>query len=315
MDDRYFTAGLSGSGDPSRRDDPRPPPRAQRWIVGVMVVLFGVAGTGLAAATDRLDSALLFVALPCVLALMIGLLPTRNDWGMLFQALTVVLLLCSALLHEGALCVLIASPLVYGFGGLVLWITRSATRDHPGGHRLLALPALALMAVSLEGAVPGLRVSPEQDARAQRIVAADCATFEAALDRGPRFRPEDRGILLRLAKYPTPSAATSPDGLRPGSTWRLSMPDGVITSTVTMAERDLGTGGGQLAFEVTDDTARTSRWVTLRAGHISWRGTPEGCLATLTIDYRRHLDPAFWFGPVSEVFMNAGADTFLAALD
>lgn len=35
----------------------------------------------------------------------------------------------------------------------------------------------------------------------------------------------------------------------------------------------------------------------------------------MRIDYTRKLDPSFWFGPVTDVFMDAGADAFLAGLD
>ncbi len=55
--------------------------------------------------------------------------------------------------------------------------------------------------------------------------------------------------------------------------------------------------------------------MTVRAGRLSWREGDDGCHASVRIEYVRHLDPALWFGPVSALFMDAGASAFLAGLD
>jgi hypothetical protein len=286
---------------------PDPPPRRGGTTLALVVLVAAVAlaGVALAGATDRLDTALLFVGVPCALALGIALVPRQGGAGATaFQATTVVLLLASALLHEGALCVLIASPLVYGTVGLVLGLVHLVRRGST--RHLAAAPVLAV--VLLEGSVPGVRVHPEQQAEASRVVAADCADFVAALDRGPRMAEADRGRLLTWAKYPTPVAATG-SGLEVGDTWELAMPAGAIATEVV--ERTTY----RVDFAVTADTARTTRWVVLRTGSVRWAQTDGGCRATLRVDYTRKLDPSFWFGPVTDLFMNAGAATLLNALD
>ncbi len=57
------------------------------------------------------------------------------------------------------------------------------------------------------------------------------------------------------------------------------------------------------------------KWAAVRGGSLTWAEGPDGCRATLTIDYERRLDPALWFGPVTDAFMDAGAAAFLAGLD
>lgn len=268
-------------------------------LVGLVVVT-GMLGVGLAAAADRLDSALLFVGVPCLLGLGVGLIRTRGGAGSVFQAVTLVLLLAAALLHEGAICVLLAAPLVYGAAFAFYGVSRIGSQRH-------AL-APVLLLVALEGVVPGLRVDPVQQARADLVVAENCAEFEAALARGPHFEEGDRGALLGLAGYPTPDAATG-SGLEPDDGWRVVMPIGAIDTRV------VGSGTGRLVFEVEDDTAATRRWVDLRGGVLTWTATDEGCRADLAVDYERRLDPSLWFGPLTDLFMEAGADTFLRGLD
>ncbi|MGL4177301.1 MAG: hypothetical protein ACRCSN_14625 [Dermatophilaceae bacterium] len=278
------------------------------------VAAVGLAGVAIAASVGRLDSALLFVGVPCVLALGVGLVRGRGGWGSMFQVVTVVLLLASAVLREAAVCVLLAAPLVYGVAALAY---AGVTMMRPGRSALALGPLLAM--VLIEGAVPGARINPEQEATASRMVAERCDAFESALARGPRIDPDtDRGPLLDLFPYPTPTAASGA-GLAVGDAWSLTVGDGVLETRV--AARAAGT----VDFDVTDGAsagpdgprhqAVLDRWVTVRSGTLAWRQTGEGCRATMTVRYERHLDPALWFGPVTAGFMDAGAAAFLAGLD
>ncbi len=292
---------------PFEGDPPYNPGPAQRVLLLSVVAFIGISGVIMAAALGRLDSALLFVGIPCILALAIGLLPVRAGWSTTFQVITVVLLLCSALLHEGALCVLLASPLVYGTAALIHGSVAVARRvDGRRTTHLAVLPIVALFAV--EGLVPALRISPEQQSGAKRVVAATCGEFVEGLQRGPSITDADRGWLLHVAQYPTPVAASG-TGLELADTWTLTMPAGAIETEVVSAGED------HLGFRVVSDTARTTRWVDLHGGTLEWAEGPGGCVATMTIDYTRHLDPSVWFGPITDTFMDAGADAFLASLD
>lgn len=283
--------------------------RSRLVVMLTAVVPVALVATVLAAAFGRLDTALFFVGVPALLAFVVGMVPGEEGAGQLFQAITVALLLVSAFLHEGALCVLIVSPLVYGVAFAIHALVEATRRGGGSGpHTRHALGGL-LVLLALEGAVPGLRINPIQEVDADRIVASDCSDFTDALARGPQFDPdEDRGLLLRVAQYPTPSAAQG-TGLEVGDTWELAMPMGSISTEVTVAEAE------SIAFDVTADDARTTRWVSIQEGRLSWEQTDDGCRADVRITFERDLDPAFWFAPISSVFMNAGAEAFLAGLD
>lgn len=294
---------------PEDADQPDEPSlRGRLLVILAAVVPVALTATVLAAALGRLDTALFFVGVPALLAVVVGLATTHDSTSQLFQAVTVALLLVSAFLHEGALCVLIVSPLVYGVAFAIHALVRSA--GPPGGRWSLAG---IMVVLALEGAIPGYRVHPVHQVDADRVVAEECSQFVAALERGPEIDPDqDRGWLLGLAQYPTPTTAEGA-GLEVGDTWHLAMPAGGIDTVVRT--REVTSHGGHLAFDVTADGARTTRWVTLQEGTLGWEQRDEGCVAEVEITYERDLDPALWFGPISEVFMGAGASAFLAGLD
>ncbi len=191
--------------------DPEPVSATRKALLGVVVVGTGLLGVWISAVTGRLDSALLFVGIPVLLALAVGMARLRGA-GAVFQVVTVVLLLSSALLHEAALCVLIAAPLVYGVAFATYGVTRLAGRD----SKTYAFAPFVLILLALEGAAPGLRVNPLQHAAAEQVVDSSCAAFERTLAAGPNFATSDRGWLLDTAGYPTPTTASG-NGLAVGA--------------------------------------------------------------------------------------------------
>lgn len=293
------------------------PFRTRLVLMSVLVVPFAIGATVIATAIGRADTALLYVGIPCLLALTIGLLPSDGQGGVqVFQFVTVSLLLVAAFLHEGALCLLIASPLVYGIAYGVYALVTAFSANDDGGRRYPAFGIAVVALAAMEGVVPGMRINPEQSVTAERLVAAECSEFETALARGPKFSDDDRGWLLSLAPYPLPTSAThaaDADPFAVGTTWDLPMPAGAITTEVT--DRTASSTGGSVDFTVVEDTARTTRWVTLSEATLAWEQRQDGCHADVRIDFTRDLDPSFYFGPIIDVFMSAGADAFLAGLD
>ncbi len=301
----------------SSRDDPTlepwtgPPDRpvshrlvGARPLLGALVLLVGLVGTALVVATGRQDSALLFVGVPVTLAMGVTLLARpRTGGGLAFAVTTIVLLLVSALLQEAAVCVLLAAPLVYGVTGLAVAFARS-----DDGDRRYAVAPLLLLALSAgEGTASGARVVPVQSTTVSTHVGAGCDTVADRLAHPALDASADRGTLLRLFPYPTPTAASG-SGLEVGDTWELAMPQAPIRTRVTAAD------ARHVVFAVTQDHSRATRWVRVQEGSIAWDPEGDGCRATLEVSWERRLDPSWYFGPVDQVFFTAGAEAFLRQL-
>ncbi|MGH3657850.1 MAG: SRPBCC family protein [Micromonosporaceae bacterium] len=313
-------SGLPGSAPshpaPSAPEAPRSEPpgprreRAARRGLSYAVAGVAVAGFFLAIATGHRDSALLFVGLPGLLAVATALSPTRTTHGLTFKAITISLLLAAVYLHEGAICVLMAAPLVYGVGHGVVAIIRLADRSsRRGSYAVLGL----LVVASMEGVIPGWRVAPEQAVTVVREVDLSPAAVAERVEAGPRLGPP-RSLLLRTAGMPLPYEVSG-DGLDVGRRWRFGYqggshsPGGETVTEVTARRK------GYARFRVVRDTSITGRWLHWRSADLTWHANGDGgTRIVLTFRFVRGLDPSWYFGPIETGYAYEGAGYLLDGL-
>lgn len=284
---------------------PTPGSRGGRVAALGIVAVTGVTAPFLLVRSGHLDTAALFVGVPLVLAVIIALAPpAKSLHGLTFRVVTFGLLITSAFLHEGAACVLMAAPLVYGVGHLVAEIVRQARQYGERRRAALAVVPLLLLA-SLEGTA--YRVDPVQTVTTERVVAMSPQQVEQRLQRGPDFSAT-RPFLLRFSGYPTPTAASG-DGLAVGTRWTFTMAGGPIVTEVR--SRD----DRRIEFTVVSDQSKTQRWLSWQRAVIRLTPRANGDTAvTLELSFTRRLDPSWYFGPIEGAMVGAGLDHFADSL-
>ncbi|MEV6342237.1 hypothetical protein [Actinoplanes sp. NPDC051851] len=277
-----------------------------------LITLFGAVFFLLTVRSGRGDSALLFVVLPTVLAAALSLEPGKTTHGSVFRLTTIGLLLAAVALHEGAICVVLAAPLVYAVAhGVTLMV--QAVKEAPRRPLPVLIPLPLLLVGGVEGVNPQWRVHPEQSVEVSRVVALAPEQVAAMLEAGPQ-PVGTRQWSLRMLGVPVPDHVHG-DGLEPGDRWTFAYhgsahgPGGDIVTEVRDA------GAGRVTFAVLEDTAITGRWVGLRDATLGWHAAGAGRTeVTLRIDYRRGLDPSWYFGPLQDRLMHAGAEHLLDML-
>ncbi|WP_435204315.1 hypothetical protein [Micromonospora sp. bgisy143] len=293
-------------------DDVEPTPRRTRahWTLAGLITVFGAIVFVLVVREGRADSAVLFVALPVLLAAALALAPQRTAHGRVFAITTVALLVASVALHEGAICVLLAAPLVYGVAHGTTALVR-ALREANRPYALVAVPLLLLPGLEGSGIAP--RVAPEQTVEVTRVVGLPVDQVAERLTAGPR--PTDvRSVPLRVLGVPTPGQVSG-DGLDVGDRWMFGYhgsahgPGGHLLATVENA------APGRVDFGFVEDTSITARWFTWRHAELSWRAVDPGQTEIrIRVDYTRGLDPSWYFGPVQQVLLGAGVGHLLDML-
>jgi hypothetical protein len=285
-------------------------PAAAKWILAALVVAFGAVMFGWAVTTGHADSALLFVGLPVLLALALVLLPGRTTHGRVFQLTTVFLLLTAVALHEGAICVILAAPLVYGMAHGVTALVRLFDRSSRP-YALLPIPLLLLSA--LEGTSDDLRLHAEQTVTVKRVVAATPEEVLLRVARGPR-PTEVRELPLRALAVPMPHHVTG-SGLATGDRWVFQYAGTSHGSGGETITRVSAAAADRVDFEVVSDTAITSRWMVWEGGSVRWRAAgARRTEVTMTLTYRRRLDPSWYFGPLQQGLTHEGAGHLLDML-
>lgn len=284
-------------------DEPRPEPTSwlrASWLLSGLVLAVGAVGAVLAVTTGRGDSAVFFVGLPTLLALAVARTrPARTAHGITFKVITIGLLLSAVLLHEGAVCLIFAAPLVYAVGHGIAALVDAARRRVAA----LVLVPVALV-LSLEGVQPAWRVAPVQTVSVTHTVAASPDEVARRVGDGPRIG--SAGKPWAIALLPLPGHVS-----HQGDLWRFTFhgdshgPGGELVTRVSAR------GDGWMEFTPVSDTTIVTRWLDWREARLSWRPGPGGTEVTLTMSFVRGLDPSWYFGPIETGLVHSAAGYLL----
>ncbi|MFE1167598.1 hypothetical protein [Nocardiopsis sp. NPDC058789] len=292
-------------------------PTAARWILaGIVLAVFAALLAVRVTRFGGLDqTALFYVGLPAMLALLVVLCVRVRGAGAVAMAVTTVcLLMAGPMLGEGMVCLVISAPLIYGVVALVAWVVGALRRtDRRHSNALLAVPLL--FALALEG-VAGFSLLPREDAGTGSVlVGADPADVAAALAAPPAYAAPD-ALLLSAVPFPEPVEAVG-SGLEEGDTRvvhftpRRTLAPGAEPTPrhlgLEVVESEVRADGGRVVFAVTEDTA-FANWMRMERAVATWRGEPDGTRLTWEIEYTRTYDPSWYFGPVQSHVTDLAAD-------
>jgi len=267
--------------------------KSSQWTLAALILALAAGGVlyRLFVMHNLEQTAMLFIGLPAVLAIILALSPpAQNATGMIMKGMAIALLMSGPILGEGFICVLMAAPL-FLLVGLIVGLVIERRRRPPFLRALILLP---LLLSSLEGATPALTLPTREAVTATREVHATPYEVERALAAAPRF---DRTLppFLRL-KFPLPQAASGA-GLQPGALRVIRFgggegKPGELTMRVTERAADAVT------FQAVSDRSHIAHWLTWRQARVTWRPLgPNRTEVRWTLLYDRELDPAWYFGP------------------
>src|SRR5215471_15186708 len=117
-------------------DEPPEAPEPRDWagpiILTSIVVCAAAIGVVMTIESGLKDSAVLFVGVPSILAILIAWFwrAEKNIHAMTFKWITFGMLVAAICLHEGAICVIMAAPVVYlvghGIAAIAAWEKKRA---------------------------------------------------------------------------------------------------------------------------------------------------------------------------------------------
>ncbi len=290
---------------------PHQPPRQVSpyvWLclaAGIASVLYRVLVLG-----QKEQTALMFIGLPTAIAMLITFLPRSSSaTGMIMKGISLFLLLLGILFIEGFICILMAAPFFYAVGFIVgVFADKArARREFEKRFRVVVLPVLVLM--SLEGITGALSFPRDEVVTVSREVSLPPAAAREQLARGPEFVLSELPAFLKLG-FPAPRRIDG-SGLETGDKWRIHFAGGEGKPGDLSAEV-IESGPTRIRVARVSDTSHIAHWLDWKDAEWTIAPSGTGSRVTLSMRYRRLLDPAWYFKPIERYGVKIAGEYFLA---
>lgn len=268
---------------------------ARRRLVYWILLLVAVSVLYRILVIQRLEqTAALFIGIPAALAIITALFAKpKSATGTIFIIITIALCISGIFLGEGFICIAMSAPLFYLVGAIV-----GVAVDYARGKRrrttLTCCLVLLYLPMTFEGVTPALSFSREESVTVERAITANADAVAAALARSPDIS-QPLPYYLRVG-FPVPTTAEGA-GLNVGDTRRIHFAGGEGHPgdlELVVAE----SSPGHVVFRVTSDHSKIAHWLAWRSAVVEWKAIDaQHTQVRWTLNYRRDLDPAWYFGP------------------
>lgn len=263
-------------------------------------------------------SALLYVLIPYLASVVLYIFIPQPQGMRRWQRFTrhilsafIVMLGTSALLFEGFLCVIMFMPIYLAMATIAYAFAPSIKTDvnSVGDVFKVSFVPLLVIVMSLEGINQTFSFKRFETVTRSQIVSLDIEQIKANLAQ-PIHLDEGRSAFLSLFPLPEKIEAGS---LRTGDVHkaRFVYKRWGFTNIhrgetwVKIAE----VAPNRVRTEIIKDTSYFSKYMTISGTVIDMRPLPNGQTeVSLTIKYKRLLDPSWYFGPLQRRAMNESAD-------
>ena len=289
------------------------------WIRYLLIIGFFFLVTRLILDSNFKHTSLLYVLVPYCVAIVIYIfIPQprgRYRWQRFLRHVfnaTIVMLATSALLFEGFLCVLMFMPIYIFFAviGFAFAPKEWPTRDAADIFRVSIVPII-IAALSLEGVNASLSLEREHSVTRTHVVNLSVGKIHENLAR-PIHLDAERSAFLSLFPLPTHIEAGSlkTDDIHKAhfkyKRWGL---DGINVKTGETWVKLAAIEPLYIQTEIVKDTSYFSHYLTVHGTDIRLKPISENRTEiSLTIAYRRNLDPAWYFGPMQKAAIKESGD-------
>ena len=259
------------------------------------------------------QTAALFIGIPALLAIAVILVVSpASARGVACKAVTVGLLFSLLFLGEGIMCVVMSAPLFYA---VALVIADGTERARSRGIRqtttLSCVVLLAVLPMSLEGVTDRTTVNRNESVTESRVVHASQDAVGRALFAPPRF---DRELPAYLRSGFPSAVATRIERDANGTRWVIQMRGGEMrlngmeprTGELVLALDE--SHPGMQRWRAVSDTSHMTHFLNWRESIVQWDAIDaQTTRVTWTLNYRRGLDPSWYFGPMERYAMHLAA--------
>lgn len=239
------------------------------------------------------QTSILFIGLPALITILVIRFTKRPKglYGMMARVITLFLLMSSILLGEGVPCIILASPLFYGVGALIVKIYKISSNRNNKMYSFGLIPVVLLL------------VSDPQKFKSSEIHTVS-TTIElkgdkslSAFNNTPDFM-KDYPLYFKRIGFPKP-VNISGEGLEVGSVRNIDFLSdtrgmGTLSLRVCKLEKD------KIVFEIPHDNTHMHHWLTWKKVTVELSSKGENTVVTWTSEFTCDLGPNWYFLPIEK---------------
>lgn len=292
--------------------------RYARPIRLLTIAVVSAVATRMMVASPYGDTAAFYIALPFLISLAIYWTDAKDD-GQKFARQTlarhmaeagVVFLLIALFMFEGFLCVLFSAPIYFiaaGLGYLISYSVSGARYRIRNRVNAYALPVLAVI-LSLEGISAATTLDRDNHVTYTTTVGAGIDDLKANMARPIAF---ERPRHWFISVFPAPVSVEA-GSLRPGDIHNIrfvykrwfftNIHEGDMRLRIDSVGRD------RVETTIIENDSYLASYLTVEGTRVQFDELGPGqTKISLTIFYRRQLDPVWYFGPLQRFAMEESA--------
>ncbi len=239
-------------------------------------------------------TSLLFVGLPTVLAvtLVAASKTTKTMMGLMLKVVTLFLLLSGILLGEGLACIIMAAPIFYGVGAVVVWLYNH--RKYSNRSHFFSLSLLPMLVLGLQ--IPRINEAPQW--RTIETIQTISTTNNIEVLGHPQSLPEELPLFFQLG-FPKP-IDWKIDGVSVGDSSAIvfdSSTKGLGTMLLKVVERT----ENSVLYTFISDNTHMSHWLTFKTVKVSINTLENGQKQIQwQTTYACSLGPQWYFEPIED---------------
>lgn len=252
-------------------------------------------------------SAALFIGIPLLMGTLLAATSnTKNITLHIITGMTLGLVASFLYLNEGSFCVPMTAPL-FLITALTISYSFTKLKHYQYKKHIYILPLILMLMLSLEGISPTFSFNRFETVQISKETSLSPVEINQALSESRQFNTIP--TLLSWG-FPQPLTVTG-KGDKTGNIRDIYFSGGEGEAGHAIFEITKR-NKSYIEFSLLKDDSHISHWLEWKKSKVSWTEIEPGkTIITWSLEYKRHLDPSWYFGPLQKYAVQLSANALI----
>ncbi|MCP4523516.1 MAG: hypothetical protein GY828_04830 [Candidatus Gracilibacteria bacterium] len=238
------------------------------------------------------QSSILFIGLPALITVLVIRFSKRPKrlYGMMARVVTLFLLMSSILFGEGVPCIILASPLFYGVGALIIWIYNMTNKSNKM-YSYAAIPIILLLVSDPQ------KFQSSEVHKVSTTIKVDGVKSLSVFNEKPDFM-KNYPLYFKRIGFPKPVDIRT-NGLEVGDSISIDfLSDTRGMGTLSLRVHEVNQN--KIIFDIPHDDTHIHHWLTWKKVVVELSPKEGNTEITWTSEFTCDLGPSWYFLPIEK---------------